>query len=329
MAMFVAMIFDGLDGRVARLTGTETAFGKEYDSLADMVAFGLAPAVVCYQWGVVRIAEYGDEWGRFGWLAAFFYAAAAALRLARFNARSATAGQALLRRPAEPVGRRDRRRLRRFSRTSSTSPGCPGLVLAFASRCSPRADGEQVPLPQLQGPRDRRARALLELLLVPLAIALIASDPADRAVRSCSASTRCRARVGWSWLKLRARARATAVRRARAARAHAGAAARGRSHALGVDGATCRAPRAAAGAAPVAAAAGRIPAGTSSPRTVRELPPVRALRDAHADRVRRRRPQRAAGWSSARRRAPRRTARASRSSAARAAAQLRCCGPSA
>ena len=73
--VFVAMIFDGLDGRVARWTRTESAFGKEYDSLADMVAFGVAPAIVVYQWGVVRIGEYGHAWGRFGWLVAFFYAA--------------------------------------------------------------------------------------------------------------------------------------------------------------------------------------------------------------------------------------------------------------
>jgi CDP-diacylglycerol---serine O-phosphatidyltransferase len=90
MAVFVAMLFDGLDGRVARLTGTESAFGKEYDSLADMVAFGVAPAIVSYQWGVARIAEYGGVWGRIGWLAAFFYAVAAALRLARFNTRVST-----------------------------------------------------------------------------------------------------------------------------------------------------------------------------------------------------------------------------------------------
>src|SRR6202167_4549725 len=90
VAVFIAMIFDGLDGRVARLTSTETAFGKEYDSLADMVAFGVAPAIVSYQWGVARIAEYGKAWGRFGWLAAFFYCAAAALRLGRFNSRAAT-----------------------------------------------------------------------------------------------------------------------------------------------------------------------------------------------------------------------------------------------
>ena len=89
IAVFVAMLFDGLDGRVARWTHTQSDFGKEYDSLCDMVAFGVAPAIVVYQWGVERIADYGQFWGRFGWLAAFFYAVAAGLRLARFNSRAA------------------------------------------------------------------------------------------------------------------------------------------------------------------------------------------------------------------------------------------------
>ena len=89
MAIFVAMICDGLDGRIARWTNTQSAFGKEYDSLADMVSFGLTPSIVAYQWGVERIAEYGKLWGRFGWLASFFYAVCAALRLARFNVREA------------------------------------------------------------------------------------------------------------------------------------------------------------------------------------------------------------------------------------------------
>lgn len=84
-AIFTAMLLDGLDGRVARLTSTASEFGKEYDSLADMVSFGLAPAIVVYQWGVERLAEYGAVWGRLGWLAAFLYVAAAAFRLARFN----------------------------------------------------------------------------------------------------------------------------------------------------------------------------------------------------------------------------------------------------
>jgi CDP-diacylglycerol---serine O-phosphatidyltransferase len=91
IAIFIAMVCDGLEGRIARWTNTQSEFGKEYDSLSDMVAFGLAPAVVAYQWGVARIAEYGSVWGRLGWLATFFYAACAAIRLARFNARSAGA----------------------------------------------------------------------------------------------------------------------------------------------------------------------------------------------------------------------------------------------
>jgi len=90
MAIFIAMIFDGLDGRVARWTNTQSEFGKEYDSLSDMVSFGLAPAIVVYQFGVARIADYNAVWGKLGWLATFLYAACAAMRLARFNARAGT-----------------------------------------------------------------------------------------------------------------------------------------------------------------------------------------------------------------------------------------------
>ncbi|HEC20756.1 MAG TPA: CDP-diacylglycerol--serine O-phosphatidyltransferase [Gammaproteobacteria bacterium] len=78
VAIFVAMILDGLDGRVARLTNTQSAFGAEYDSLADMVSFGLAPALVVYVWALSAL-------GKLGWLAAFIYTAGTALRLARFN----------------------------------------------------------------------------------------------------------------------------------------------------------------------------------------------------------------------------------------------------
>ena len=85
LAIFAAMFLDGLDGRVARMTSTSSEFGKEFDSLADMVSFGLTPAIVTYQWGVERLAEFGNVWGRIGWAAAFLYVAAAAFRLARFN----------------------------------------------------------------------------------------------------------------------------------------------------------------------------------------------------------------------------------------------------
>lgn len=85
IAVFIAMILDGLDGRVARMTNTQTAFGAEYDSLSDLVSFGLAPALVMYQWALVHLSDYGDAWGKAGWLVAFIYVACAALRLARFN----------------------------------------------------------------------------------------------------------------------------------------------------------------------------------------------------------------------------------------------------
>ena len=88
IAVFVAMVMDGLDGRVARWTHTESAFGKEYDSLSDMVSFGLAPALVMYEWSLHSMVDYGPIWGKIGWLGAFFYAVCGALRLARFNVRA-------------------------------------------------------------------------------------------------------------------------------------------------------------------------------------------------------------------------------------------------
>jgi CDP-diacylglycerol--serine O-phosphatidyltransferase len=78
IAILLAMIFDGLDGRIARMTNSCSAFGAEYDSLADMVSFGLAPALLMYQWVL-------HDFGKLGWLVAFVYTVAAALRLARFN----------------------------------------------------------------------------------------------------------------------------------------------------------------------------------------------------------------------------------------------------
>ena len=85
IAVFIAMVLDGLDGRVARLTHTESAFGTEFDSLADMVSFGLAPALIMYQWALSDMANLGWVPAKLGWLAAFLYTACAALRLARFN----------------------------------------------------------------------------------------------------------------------------------------------------------------------------------------------------------------------------------------------------
>lgn len=78
VAIFIAMILDGLDGRVARMTNTQSAFGAEYDSLSDMLSFGVAPALVAFNWILQDV-------GKTGWVVAFLYVACAALRLARFN----------------------------------------------------------------------------------------------------------------------------------------------------------------------------------------------------------------------------------------------------
>lgn len=84
IAIFISMILDGLDGRVARMTNTQSDFGAEYDSLADMVSFGVAPALVTFSWAL-------QDLGKVGWVAAFVYVAGAALRLARFNTQIDTA----------------------------------------------------------------------------------------------------------------------------------------------------------------------------------------------------------------------------------------------
>ncbi len=84
IAIFISMIFDGLDGRVARMTNTQSEFGAQYDSLSDCISFGVAPALVAYAWSLSTL-------GKVGWMVAFVYAACAALRLARFNVQIETA----------------------------------------------------------------------------------------------------------------------------------------------------------------------------------------------------------------------------------------------
>lgn len=84
VAIFIAMVLDGLDGRVARMTNTQSDFGAEYDSLSDMVSFGVAPALIMYEWALGPLKKLG-------WIAAFIYCACAALRLARFNTKIGSA----------------------------------------------------------------------------------------------------------------------------------------------------------------------------------------------------------------------------------------------
>ena len=111
IAVFVAALLDGMDGRIARLTGTQSEFGVQYDSLSDLVSFGLAPSLVMYAWSLQYLRDYGPVWSKVGWSAAFVYAACAALRLARFNTQ---------------VGVADKRYFQGLA-----SPAAAGLCMAF------------------------------------------------------------------------------------------------------------------------------------------------------------------------------------------------------
>jgi CDP-diacylglycerol--serine O-phosphatidyltransferase len=97
IAIFIGMVMDGLDGRIARLTNTQTDFGAEYDSLSDMVTFGVAPALLLYSWDLHQL-------GKLGWLVSFMFTASVALRLARFNTQLQTADKAYFQGLACPAG---------------------------------------------------------------------------------------------------------------------------------------------------------------------------------------------------------------------------------
>jgi CDP-diacylglycerol--serine O-phosphatidyltransferase len=103
IAVFIAALLDSMDGRVARLTGTQSDFGVQYDSLSDLVSFGLAPALVMYTWSLSSLRDYGPAWGKIGWAAAFIYAACGALRLARFNTQAGVADKRYFQGLASPA----------------------------------------------------------------------------------------------------------------------------------------------------------------------------------------------------------------------------------
>jgi CDP-diacylglycerol--serine O-phosphatidyltransferase len=202
MAVFAAMICDGLDGRLARLTHTESTFGKEYDSLADMVAFGLAPAIMSYQWGVARITEYGETWGRIGWLAAFLYAVCAALRLARFNARAATSDKRYFEGLPSPSAAAIVAAFVWFS-SEWREPGLTGLVVAFLVTALAgvlMVSGFGYPSFK-QFDLDRRIK-FAYIILVPVFFALIAIDPATMLL-SMFATYALSAPVLWAGRRIR------------------------------------------------------------------------------------------------------------------------------
>ncbi len=103
IAILLAGIFDGLDGRIARLTNTQSDFGVQYDSLSDLISFGLAPALLAFNWSLAGLHDISPVMGKLGWLAAFIYTACAALRLARFNSQVGVAEKAYFQGLASPA----------------------------------------------------------------------------------------------------------------------------------------------------------------------------------------------------------------------------------
>ncbi|MEE8494909.1 MAG: CDP-diacylglycerol--serine O-phosphatidyltransferase [Xanthomonadales bacterium] len=103
VAVVVAGLLDGLDGRVARLTNTQSEFGVQYDSLSDLISFGLAPALLAFNWSLSSLREQSPMAGKLGWLAAFLFVACAALRLARFNTQAASADKSTFQGLASPA----------------------------------------------------------------------------------------------------------------------------------------------------------------------------------------------------------------------------------
>ena len=150
-----AIVLDTLDGRIARLTGTTSAFGVEFDSLADVISFGLAPAVLAFAWGL-------SELGRLGWAAGFIYVSAAAMRLARFNIQTATQvdKRYFVGMPTPPAA----------GVVAATVYAWPYPVTGLRHRAvgrgggrdarAGRADGEHDPVPQLQDDQLRLAPIL-------------------------------------------------------------------------------------------------------------------------------------------------------------------------
>jgi CDP-diacylglycerol--serine O-phosphatidyltransferase len=103
VAVVIAGVLDGLDGRVARLTNTQSEFGVQYDSLSDLISFGLAPALLAFNWSLSSMRDISPLAGKLGWLAAFLFAACAALRLARFNTQASSGDKSYFQGLASPA----------------------------------------------------------------------------------------------------------------------------------------------------------------------------------------------------------------------------------
>lgn len=172
IAIFVAMLLDGLDGRVARLTHTQTAFGAQMDSMSDMVCFGMTPALVLYQWSLLDL-------GKFGWLAAFFYAACAALRLARFNSMDDSSDKHYFRGLATPAAAGVVASLIWVLVKFHIDSHIFNIFLAILSICLGLLMVSTIPYRSFKDFDVRNRIPFLAMVIVALVIVFIALDPPD------------------------------------------------------------------------------------------------------------------------------------------------------
>jgi len=169
VALIISGVFDGLDGRVARMTGTTSLFGKEYDSLCDLVAFGVAPAIIAYLWTLVN-------YGRYGWLAAFLYVATTALRLARFNTQDTSSNKDFTGLPCPAAAGMIATTILfcSFVGVSAKTMGIPMLALVYGlSYLMVSSVGYQ----SFKSPEASRTRKFQVLVTMVLLIMVIATQP--------------------------------------------------------------------------------------------------------------------------------------------------------
>ncbi|MCA1765117.1 MAG: CDP-diacylglycerol--serine O-phosphatidyltransferase [Desulfobulbaceae bacterium] len=169
VALIISAVFDGLDGRVARMTGTDSLFGKEYDSLCDLVAFGVAPAIIVYLWTLVN-------YGRYGWLAAFLFVATTALRLARFNVQDTSSKKDFIGLPC-PAAAATIATTILFCSFMDISAQSMGLVMLALVYTLSYLMVSSVPYLSFKKPEISRTRKFQVLVGMVLLIMVVASEP--------------------------------------------------------------------------------------------------------------------------------------------------------
>jgi len=171
IAIFIAMFFDGLDGRIARMTNSCSAFGAEYDSLADMISFGLAPALLMYQWAL-------HDFDKLGWVVAFIYTVAAALRLARFNTQVGTADKRYFQGLPSPVAAALLASFIWMIETNNIDTGLEGYLALFFTLMTGLMMVSNIRFESFKEFSLKNKIPFVTLLIIVLTISIIALKPA-------------------------------------------------------------------------------------------------------------------------------------------------------